>query len=153
MEINKTLIHRLKKQEKQFVFKHVEGQEHLNELMSINQSVIDEQIDKSIFAPPSEDELKVSLDLDKVIVVYHDNKPIAFSILMVCRDDERDLGRLSDHCEVNDCLTFDNVLVLKEYRGYGIEKELIKLAKDYQKRHNIKYLLAVVSKINIASFK
>ena len=52
----------------------------------------------------------------------------------------------------DECASFDNVEVLKEYRGYGLEKELINIAKEEVKQNNRKHLLAVVSKDNAASF-
>ena len=52
-----------------------------------------------------------------------------------------------------DCLTIDNVEVKKEFRGYGLEKEFIKLARNYKLEMGFVHLLAVVSKLNHASFK
>ncbi len=154
MEINKTLDHRLTKEQKVFTFKTIKGQEkeNLSDLVFINQSVIDEKIESNTFVSPSLEEIKESLDTDMVIGVYHQNQIVAFFILLVGRASDRELGRFLDY-DIKDCLTIDNVLVHKDYRGYGIEKELIRLAKEFQEKHQYKHLLAAVSKFNTPSLK
>ena len=152
MEANKTLIHRINKDERVFAFKSLKGQEYLDDLLFVYNSVLEEEIEPIIFSPPSVQELIESLELDKVVGVYYQNKIVAFSILIVARKDERDLSVYADY-RLKDCLCFDNVLVHKDFRGYGIEKELIRLAKGYQIKHQFKHLLAVVSKLNAPSLK
>ena len=39
-----------------------------------------------------------------------------------------------------------------KFTGYGIEKELVNIAKEEAKQHNKKHLLAVVSKDNVPSY-
>ena len=99
------------------------------------------------------DEIMESLDKDIIFGVFHHRKLVAFSILIEDRNSERDLTNYYLKYKKEDTISFDNVEVRKEYRGYGLEKELIEIAKKELAKRNKKHLLAVVSKVNIASFK
>ena len=148
----KVLSHRKDGGFKEFVFKPLFTYSYYKDLININQSVIDENIDVKLFSAPSNEEILESLDKDIVYGVFHHQKLVAFSITVLDRNSERDLSNYYMEYKKDECASFDNVEVLKEYRGYGIEKELINIAKEETKLNNKKHLLAVVSKDNAASF-
>ena len=138
---------------KEFVFKPLMSYSHYQSLLDINNKVIDEKISNDIFTAPTKEEILESLDKDIVYGVFHHQKLIAFSILILDRNSERDLSNYLPKYKKDVCASFDNVEVLKEYRGYGIEKELINIAKEEAINNNKTHLIAVVSKNNQASIK
>ena len=148
----KVLSHRKDDGFKEFVFKPLFTYSYYKDLVNINQSVINENIDVKLFSAPSNEEILESLDKDIVYGVFHHKKLVAFSITILDRNSERDLSNFHKDYKKDECASFDNVEVLKEYRGYGLEKELINIAKEEAKQNNRKHLLAVVSKDNAASF-
>lgn len=151
----KTLVLKHKGSEgfKEFVFKPLTTYSHYQSLVKINNEVIDENISNDIFTAPRNEEILESLDKDIVYGVFHHQKLVAFSILILDRNSERDLSNYLPKYKKETCASFDNVEVKKEYRGYGIEKELINIAKEEAKNNNRAHLIAVVSKDNQASIK
>ena len=149
----KLLKHRSTEDFKEFEFKPIASLNYYKELCDINNGIKEENIDVSIFSAPSNDEIMESLDKDVIFGVFHHRKLVAFSILIEDRNSERDLTNYYLKYKKEDTISFDNVEVRKEYRGYGLEKELIEIAKKELAKRNKKHLLAVVSKVNIASFK
>ena len=151
MAISKRLYHRQTGKPMGFTFKRIH-EEYFEVIKEINDSVIAENLGKEVFAAPSDEEIEESLRLDVVYGVFHSNELVGFIILVHTRETERDLSLLTDF-KKEDCLTIDNVEVKKEFRGYGLEKEFIKLARNYKLEMGFVHLLAVVSKLNHASFK
>ena len=151
MIVSKRLFHRITGNPMGFTFKRLH-EEFYDDIKEINDSIIAENLGKEIFSAPSDEEIRESLKLDVVYGAFHSNELVGFVILLHTRETERDLSLLTDF-KKEDCLTIDNVEVKKEFRGYGLEKEFIKIAREYKLQMGFVHLLAVVSKLNHASFK
>ena len=148
----KVLKHRSYEDFKEFEIKPIVALSYYKELCAINNEVKEENIDVSVFSSPSNEEILESIDKDIVYGVFHHNKLIGFSILIEDRNSERDLSNYYPKYKKEDVISFDNVEIRKEYRGYGLEKELINLSLEEAKKRKKKHVLAVVSKDNVASF-
>ena len=149
----KVIKHHSTEDFKEFEFKPITSLNYYKDLCDINDDVKNENISVDMFSAPSNEELMESLDKDIVYGVFHHQKLVAFSILIEDRNSERDLSNYYPKYNKDTVISFDNVEVRKEYRGYGLEKELIEIAIKELKKRNRNHLLAVVSKTNIASFK
>ena len=145
------LTHRSTKEKITFTLKEADNRSFFEGIRAINESIKKEDIPVDIFAAPTDKEILDSLDKDLVIIAQVNGEIAGFMILLFRDDPQRNLQALSGLKE--DSMTFDNVEVAKKYRGYRLEKEFIKVAKDIQENEGVTHLLAVVSENNFASLR
>ena len=145
------LTHRSTKEKMTFTIKEADNRTFFEGIRAINESVKKEDIPVDVFAAPSDKEILDSLDKDLVMVAEANGELAGFMILLFRDDPQRNLHALSGLKE--ESMTFDNVEVMKKYRGYRLEKEFIKVALDVQESEGIPHLIAVVSENNFASLR
>ena len=124
----RTLINRNTGERKEFYFARLSLDKHLNDVLYINHSVKSERIDVSVFSAPSNREIYDSFVDDIVIGAFDGDELVAFMILIHDRGEDRDLSRLAKY-RSEECMSIDNIEVLMDSRGFGIEKVLLGIAK------------------------
>lgn len=124
-------------------------------IADIMQTVFEEMLDKSLYVCKDRNYVQSRLTLYGFGVVAEiDNKIVGFLLCNYPEKEKNNLGidiGLSDE-ELNKVVHMENAAVLKEYRGNGLEKELLKYAETLLDKH-IKYSLTTISPYNIASCK
>ena len=105
------------------------------------------------FVPTTEDEFYESFLVDYCYGLFDGDKLVAIGIIVLNRDDPRNLGKDIKGLEFSECITFDSVEVREGYRGYGIHNFFLNEAMKVADICNAKYLLATVSPENTFSKK
>ncbi len=85
--------------------------------------------DADIYVNTSRPELIESLHMDCVLGAYDGDKLVAVATFICNRKTDRNLG-LKMGGKANKCFTFDAVFVHPEYRGLGLQREFIEIAKQ-----------------------
>lgn len=119
----------------------------LSKIMSLQEECIKNLPDPQLYYPLSREEFLESLHLDKAVGVYHQDVLVAVAIIVVNRISTRNIAGDID-CDPCSSLTFDAVMVLPQWRGYGLQKILLEQCLSLAKTKNIKYIAATVSPDN-----
>lgn len=126
--------------------------EHLSAAFDLQKSVYDGIEDKDIFYPLSRSELIESMHLDHVIGMFTpEGQLTAFCVVINNRTGQRNLA-YTLHLQPSESLTFDAVVVGKEWRGRHFQQIMIEWAiRRLARSKQVKYILATVSPDNTIS--
>ena len=121
--------------------------ESLSEVILLQDESTKDLMDKDIYFPLSRDEFLESFHVDRIFGIFSSEELVAVSVLVVNRDSARNLAKDFDILPAK-IFTFDAVYVKPEYRGYGLQTKLIKIAIKEAEKENVSYILATVSPNN-----
>lgn len=132
-------------------------EEHLNDIMKLQQKVYDALPNKSILQPLTEEELLFILNgQGKMIGAYVGEELIAFRALLLPEIDEEHLGYdigLKEEEQLKRVLYQEISNVDPDYRGFGLQKTLAKVIMSLVDQTKFDYVCATVMPYNIASLK
>lgn len=148
--VGKNLYMDIKKDNKEILIRDVWFDE-LSNVLELEKEVHDGMENKELLVDVTRNEFIESLHLDYVLGAYDDKKLVAIALIIDNRDTERNLGK---KCGVpyQEAYTFDIVFVKKEYRGMGLQKEFIDIAKKQARIDGAKSIWTTVSKNNKYSY-
>ena len=121
--------------------------ESLSEVILLQDESTKDLMDKDIYFPLSRDEFLESFHVDRIFGIFSSEELVAVSVVVVNRDSARNLAKDFDILPAK-TFTFDAVYVKPEYRGYGLQSKLIKIAIKEAEKENVSYILATVSPNN-----
>ena len=123
----------------------------INQCFELQNEIYEELPNKETYVPTTEDEFYESFLVDYAYGLFDGDKLVALSIMVLNREDPRNLGNDLEGHNPKECVTFDSVMVKKEYRGYGIQSFFLKESEYVMKTCSAKYLIATVSPLNVYS--
>lgn len=125
--------------------------DELSKVMDLQKEVINKLDNKELCVPLTRNEYIESLHLDYVLGAYDKDELVAISVIVDNRKSDRNLAtKFALACK--DYYTFDIVFVKDSYRGLGLQKEFIEVAKKQAKIDGAKHILTTVSKENKHSY-
>lgn len=108
----------------------------------------------NIFEPLSEKEILHSLANDLCVGIYEEEKLVGVASFIINPTQSQNILRdLDDYCDIppKRTMIIDCILVMPNYRGYGLQRAFLKLADFIAERRNVSYACAVVSPQNTFS--
>lgn len=148
--VGKNLYQDIKKNDKEILIRDVWFDE-LSDVLELEKEVHEGMENKELLVDVTRNEFIESLHLDYVLGAYDNNKLIGIALIIDNRDSDRNLGQKFG-CPSKDAYTFDIVFVKKEYRGLGLQKEFIEVAKKQAKIDGAKSIWTTVSSNNKHSY-
>ncbi len=128
------------------------GFEDLSHLLALQDEIVAGLPDKNLYCPLTRAELIESLHLDIAYGVYSPSRElVAFSVIVSPRISDRNLAHGLDGFDESDTITFDAVAVIPEFRGFGLQQNLVKIAKRLAKDCGVHEILTTVSPYNLHS--
>lgn len=119
------------------------SQEYISDILKLQNS----NTDPSLFCRFTEKELIEDFKNDIILGAFYDDCLIGVSVILLPQENEKSL-----YSDINEnyknVVTFDGVIIKKEFRGLGLQRQFIQLAKDIAKKRNIEYIGATVSPLN-----
>ena len=126
--------------------------DELSDVLALQKEIHEEMDDKELLVDETRNEFIESLHLDYVLGAYDDKKLVAVCIIIDNRNSTRNLGQ-KNGVPFEEAYTFDIVFVKKEYRGLGLQKEFIEIAKKQAKIDGAKSIWTTVSAKNKHSYE
>lgn len=157
------LIH---EEEYKYLFKYIRKQNikirkctinEIDEIYNIQNSVIYnfKEEEKGYFLPFKKETylriLKNPIDDGEIYGAFIDDKMIAWIFLSIS-DRMRELKQMIPNLNGN-CADIDGVIVLPEYRGYGLQKTLVKYLEERAREKEISNIIAEVTFGNVYSLR
>ena len=122
--------------------------EHMSDVLSLQDIIMDNMQDKSLLYPLSRAELMESLQIDHVSGAYNqDGDLIAYCVLVTNRPGERNLA-VDFGVAPEESITFDIVAVDPQWRGYGLQQRFIDWSMEVANASGAKYIHATVNPDN-----
>ena len=125
--VDKTLYQTLNIKDKEIKIRDVWFDE-IHSVIKLQKLVHENMSDKDLYVDTTREELIESLHLDYVIGAYEGDKLVGIATFIDARNTSRNLGKKFGG-KPNECYTFDAVFVHPEYRGLGLQRAFIELAK------------------------
>ena len=109
--------------------------------------------DPKLYALVDAEEIHESLLEDHCYGTYHDNKLIAFTMMIDNRISHRNYGTYVGYPEERqkECVSMEITLVDKEYRGYGLQKLFVSLREEIARAHGAREALVTIAPDNAYS--
>lgn len=126
--------------------------DELSQVLALEKLIHDHMEDPELFVDVTRNEFIESLHLDYVLGAYDDDKLVAVALIITNRESDRNLAKKVKY-QSNDVYTFDAVFVKEEYRGHGLQKIFIDIAKKQAIKDHAKYIMTTVSSKNTYSYK
>ena len=126
--------------------------DELSDVLALQKEIHEEMDDKELLVDETRNEFIESLHLDYVLGAYDDKKLVAVCVIIDNRNSTRNLGQ-KNGAPFEEAYTFDIVFVKKEYRGLGLQKEFIEIAKKQAKIDGAKSIWTTVSAKNKHSYE
>lgn len=126
--------------------------DELSDVLALQKEIHEEMDDKELLVDETRNEFIESLHLDYVLGAYDDKKLVAVCVIIDNRNSTRNLGQ-KNGAPFGEAYTFDIVFVKKEYRGLGLQKEFIEIAKKQAKIDGAKSIWTTVSAKNKHSYE
>ena len=122
--------------------------EHMSDVLSLQDIIMDNMQDKSLLYPLSRAELMESLQIDHVSGAYDKaGNLIAYCVLVDNRPGERNLAA-DFGAAPEESITFDIVAVDPQWRGYGLQQRFIDWSMEVANASGAKYIHATVNPDN-----
>ena len=122
--------------------------EHMSDVLSLQDIIMDNMQDKSLLFPLSRAELMESLQIDHVSGAYNQaGNLIAYCVLVDNRPGERNLAA-DFGAKSEESITFDIVAVDPQWRGYGLQQRFIDWSMEVANASGAKYIHATVNPDN-----
>ena len=122
--------------------------EHMSDVLSLQDIIMDNMQDKSLLYPLSRAELMESLQIDHVSGAYDQaGNLIAYCVLVDNRPGERNLAA-DFGAKPEESITFDIVAVDPQWRGYGLQQRFIDWSMEVANASGVKYIHATVNPDN-----
>ena len=125
--------------------------DELSKVLELQNETISKLSNKDIFVPLNRNEYIESLHLDYVLGAYEKDKLVAVAVIVDNRNSDRNLGK-KFNVPFSETYTFDIVFVKEEYRGLGLQKAFVDIAKEQAKIDGANYIMTTVSKDNTHSY-
>ena len=125
--------------------------DELSDVLSLQKEVHEGMEDKELLVEETRNEFIESLHLDYVLGAYDNNKLVAVCVIIDNRETDRNLGQ-KFNTPYSEAYTFDIIFVKEEYRGLGLQKEFIEIAKKQAVIDGAKSIWTTVSKKNKYSY-
>ena len=125
--------------------------DEMSKVLKLQKLVHDAMPDGEMYVDTTRSELIESLHMDYVLGAYDGDKLIAVANVIDNRSCDRNLGQKCGK-KPSDCYTFDAVFVHPEYRGLGIHKELLQVAKAQAKAEGVSSIWSTVAPENTYSY-
>ncbi len=125
--------------------------DELSDVLSLQKEVHEGMEDKELLVDETRNEFIESLHLDYVLGAYDNNKLVAVCVIIDNRESNRNLAQKFG-VPASEAYTFDIIFVKEEYRGLGLQKEFIEIAKKQAKIDNAKSIWTTVSTKNKHSY-
>ena len=148
--VGKNLYRDIKIKDKELLIRDVWFDE-LSKVLELQKDIYEQIDNKEILCPLTRNEFIESLHLDYVLGAYDNDQLVAVAVIVDNRNSERNLG-LKFNYKANETYTFDIVFVKEKYRGLGLQKAFIDVAKQQAKIDGAKHILTTVSKENNHSY-
>lgn len=121
--------------------------EEIGACLALQETVVSGIGNRAVFEPLTEEELLESVKLDTVAGLFDGEKLAAFCMLIHNRDTDRSLAEDAALAR-EEVLTFDGVLVLPAYRGYGMQRFFLHFAEEKAHQLGALHVLATVAPTN-----
>ena len=148
--VGKNLYKEVKNNGKDILIRDVWFDE-LSKVLKLQDEIYEKMENKELLAPITRTEYIESLHLDYVLGAYDKDELIGVALIVDNRKSERNLAS-KFHLNCAETYTFDIVFVKEEYRGLGLQKAFIDIAKAQAKIDGAKYMMTTVSKDNKHSY-
>lgn len=125
----------------------------ITRILDLQRSAIPDSTTPQDYYALTRDELIESIHLDDCILIEDANKLVAFCILILPRNSDRNLAQHFEHIKPEATLTFDIVFVDPTYRRLGIHSELIQQAMHRAKEVGAAHVVACTSPTNTTSLQ
>ena len=125
--------------------------DELSQVLTLEKEVHDEMDNKELLVDVTRNEFIESLHLDYVLGAYDEDKLVGVALIIDNRNTDRNLG-VKFGAPFAESYTFDIVFVKKEYRGLGLQKLFIEIAKEQAKIDGAKSIWTTVSSLNKYSY-
>ena len=104
----------------------------LDAILALQLSIFDRLSDKSIYALVGEEEIHESLLEDYCFATYCNGELIAFTMMIANRISHRNYGTYIGYPEERQakCVSMEITLVDDRYRGFGLQKQFVKLREE-----------------------
>lgn len=135
--------------EKTFSLRLIKNEE-IEACLLLQETVVTGIGDRALFEPLTREELSESVSLDTVAGLYDGDALAAFCMLIHNRDTDRSLAEDAG-LPREAVLTFDGVLVLSAYRGFGIQRLFLEFAEETARKEGATFVLATVAPPNLHS--
>lgn len=126
--------------------------DELSQMLALEKLIHEHMENKELFVDVTRNEFIESLHLDYVLGAYDEDTLVAVALIITNRETDRNLAKKVNYVS-KDVYTFDAVFVKEEYRGYGLQKIFIDIAKKQAVKDQAKYILTTVSSKNTYSYK
>lgn len=136
---------KLMKREKEKTFSlRLIHKEEIKACLALQETVVSGIGNRAVFEPLTAEELSESVIRDTVAGLYDGAQLAAFCMLIHNRDTDRSLA--DDAALPREAvLTFDGVLVLPRYRGYGMQRFFLGFAEETARGIGALHILATVA--------
>lgn len=125
--------------------------DELSTLINLQKTVHEDMEDGELLVEVTRNEFIESLHLDYVLGAYDNDTLVGAALIVDNRDSERNLGQKFG-TPFSEAYTFDIVFVKKEYRGLGLQREFIEIAKRQAKIDGVKTIWTTTSPKNKYSY-
>lgn len=127
---------------------HVIDKNELDKLILFQKEIIDNMNNKEWFVPLTEEEFLTPIEgKDNAYFFTYDNEIIGLLVLTCDIPDVLEEYKLPK----GDYMLIDSVMVKDEYRGYGLQREMLKFAYDRARMLNMDGLVATIHPDNLYS--
>ena len=126
--------------------------EDVNEILSLQSLIYSKMENTEWFVKITKEEIVESAAEDITVGVYDGDKLIGFALIVKNRSCDRNLGEKFGF-DPRNCFTADSSFIHPDYRGLGLQGELLDIARDEAAKNGASSVWATVSPENIYSHR
>lgn len=107
-------------------------EDDLDAILALQLAVFEQLCDRSVYALVGKEEIHESLLMDYCFGTYHNGELVAFTMMIANRIGHRNYGTYVGYPEERQakCVSMEITLVDDRFRGYGLQKQFVKLRED-----------------------
>ena len=126
--------------------------EDVNEILSLQSLIYSKMENTEWFVKITKEEIVESAAEDITVGVYDVDKLVGFALIVKNRSCDTNLGEKFGF-KPKDCFTVDSSFVHPDYRGLGLQGELLDIARDEAVKNGASSVWATVSPENVYSHR
>ena len=119
----------------------------LEDILDLQLKVYNDLCDPGLYALVGEEDIHESLLEDYCFGTYHDDRLIAFTMMIANRISHRNYGTYVGYPEERQkhCVSLEISLVDRDYRGFGLQRLFVSLREEIAKAHGAKEALVTIA--------
>ena len=122
----------------------------LSNIMKLQLKVYNELSDPGLYALVSEEDIHESLIEDYCYGTYHDDRLVAFTMMIANRISHRNYGTYIGYPKerLPKCVSLEITIVDSAYRGFGLQRLFVRIREEEAKRHGAEEALVTIAPNN-----